>query len=125
MMNIKLNKLMTLAFSCSVAFGCKAQERPNVLFISVDDLRPDLGCYGNKVVQSPNLDNLASEGCVFTNHYVQVATCGASRYCLLSGKYPISRRHLSNEIIKETYMGRAEKDISPTFIHQLKSNGYY
>ena len=60
-------------------------ERPNVLFICVDDLRPDLGCYGNTLIKSPNIDKLASQGCVFTNAYAQVPTCGASRYSMLTG----------------------------------------
>lgn len=64
------------------------QNRFNVLFIAIDDLRPELGCYGVKEAQSPNLDRLAREGVLFRNHYVQVATCGASRYALLTGASP-------------------------------------
>ncbi|PHS18436.1 MAG: iduronate sulfatase [Blastopirellula sp.] len=65
-----------------------AQNKFNVLFIAIDDLRPELGCYGIKDAQSPNLDRLAKQGCLFTRHYVQVATCGASRYALLTGRSP-------------------------------------
>ena len=64
------------------------ENRYNVLFIAVDDLRNELGCYGVKEVRSPNLDQLAKEGVCFTNHYVQVPTCGASRYALLTGRRP-------------------------------------
>jgi len=60
----------------------------NVLFIAVDDLRPDLGCYGVSYAQSPNMDRLASRGMVFRNHFVQVPTCGASRYAMLTGRSP-------------------------------------
>jgi arylsulfatase A-like enzyme len=63
-------------------------QRPNVLFIAIDDLRTELGCYGHPYVQSPALDRLASEGVLFTNHFVQVPTCGASRYALLTGRSP-------------------------------------
>ena len=65
-----------------ILFGCDkgVPQKPNVLFIAVDDLRPELGCYGNEYVQSPNIDRLASEGIVFANHYANVPTCGASRY---------------------------------------------
>ncbi|WP_145111259.1 sulfatase [Gimesia panareensis] len=64
------------------------QKKPNVLFIAIDDLRTELGCYGHPHVQSPSLDRLASQGVLFTNHFVQVPTCGASRYALLTGRSP-------------------------------------
>lgn len=66
----------------------QAQSRLNVLFIAVDDLRPELGCYGAEYAQSPNLDRLARESVIFTNHFVQVPTCGASRFALLTGRSP-------------------------------------
>ncbi|MCH9656963.1 MAG: sulfatase [Planctomycetes bacterium] len=64
------------------------KQPPNVVFIAIDDLRTELGCYGVHSVQSPSLDKLASEGVLFTNHFVQVPTCGASRYALLTGRSP-------------------------------------
>ena len=64
-----------------------AADRPNVLLICVDDLRPELGCYGRPYIQSPNIDRLAAEGRLFRHHYVQAPTCGASRYTLLTGRY--------------------------------------
>ena len=60
----------------------------NVLFIAVDDLRPDLGCYGVDYAPSPNIARLAERGMVFRNHFVQVPTCGASRYAMLTGRSP-------------------------------------
>ena len=62
-------------------------NRPNVLLICVDDLRPELKCFGASYVKSPNIDRLAKEGRPFHRHYVQAPTCGASRYTLLTGKY--------------------------------------
>ena len=50
---------------------------PNVLFIAVDDLRPDLGCYGEGHMITPHMDTLASQGRMFRNHYVAVPTCGS------------------------------------------------
>ncbi len=67
----------------------KPGQRPNVLLIAIDDLRTELGCYGLPYVQSPHLDRLAAQGVLFTNHFVQVPTCGASRYALLTGRSPI------------------------------------
>lgn len=66
---------------------------PNVLLICVDDLRPELGCYGVNYIQSPHIDRLASKGRVFNYHYVQAPTCGASRYALLTGTYGPSSNH--------------------------------
>jgi len=63
-------------------------EPLNVLFIAVDDLRPELGCYGAAHAQSPHLDALASKSMLFENHFVQVPTCGASRFALLTGRSP-------------------------------------
>ena len=63
------------------------ENRPNVLLICVDDLRPELGCYGVEYISSPNIDQLASRGRVFQRHYVQAPTCGASRCTLLTGRY--------------------------------------
>ncbi|MCP4589623.1 MAG: sulfatase-like hydrolase/transferase, partial [bacterium] len=65
-----------------------AQDRatkPNVLFIAVDDLRPQLGCYDYEGMISPNIDRLASSGVLFQRSYCQSPVCGASRASLLSG----------------------------------------
>ncbi|MEM7478927.1 MAG: sulfatase [Planctomycetota bacterium] len=63
-------------------------ERPNVLFIVVDDLRPTLGCYEDKVAVTPNIDRLAAEGMCFQNAFCQLAVCCPSRLSLLSGRRP-------------------------------------
>lgn len=64
-----------------------AEKVPNVLLICVDDLRPELACYGVSYIHSPNIDRLASRGRIFKSHYVQAPTCGASRFTLLTGRY--------------------------------------
>ncbi|MBC8280402.1 MAG: sulfatase-like hydrolase/transferase, partial [Chloroflexi bacterium] len=72
----------------SILFGNASDTKPNVLFIAVDDLRPELGCYGSTIVKSPNIDRLASMGTVFENAYCQQAVCSPSRVSLLSGQRP-------------------------------------
>ena len=72
-----------------------AAERPNILFISVDDLRPELGCYGNTAIQSPNIDRLAESGIVFEEAYCQVPVCGATRASLMTGLYPTENRFVT------------------------------
>lgn len=62
-------------------------KRPNVLLLCIDDLRPELGCYGKDYIRSPHIDKLAESGRVFKRHYVQAPTCGASRFTLLTGCY--------------------------------------
>lgn len=67
--------------------GCRVAppEKPNVLFIFVDDLRTQLGCYGFAQMNTPHIDQLASEGLLFNNAYCNVPVCGASRASILSG----------------------------------------
>lgn len=96
-----------------------------MVFIAVDDLRPELGCYGNPIIKSPNIDKLASEGIVFTNHFVQVPTCGASRFSMLTGLRPRKKSQLLNNVFETEIANKPESDKSESFVHQLKRNGYY
>lgn len=67
-------------------------ERSNVLFIAVDDLRPELNCYGRTEIKSPNIDAIAAKGTLFERTYCQVAVCGASRASLMTGLRPQTTR---------------------------------
>jgi len=111
--------------------GCKEDPtseknlRPNILFIAVDDLRTELGAYGHPIVKSPNMDALAMSGSIFTHHYVQVPTCGASRHALLTGMRPSKPVHLNNRAIELEISGQPEKAVPETFIHRFKNEGYH
>ena len=80
-MSLRSFLLLLLATVCQAA-------PPNVLFIAVDDLRPQLGCYGESYMVTPHMDTLASQGRLFRNHYVAVPICAASRYALMTGLRP-------------------------------------
>lgn len=62
--------------------------RPNILLITADDLGQTLGCYGDRIARTPNIDRLASEGVQFLNSYVTKASCSSSRSSLFTGLYP-------------------------------------
>jgi len=72
----------------AIAGGVHAASKPNVLFIAVDDLRPELGCYGSPVAITPNLDRLATDGLLFKRAYCQEAICRPSRASLMTGARP-------------------------------------
>ncbi|MGA9639188.1 sulfatase-like hydrolase/transferase, partial [Flavobacterium sp.] len=99
----------------------QAQEKPkpNILFIGVDDLRPELGCYGSDVAISPNLDKLASQGILFDKAYCQQAICGPSRASLLTGYRPETSGVYHNYI----KFREANPDVI-TLPQHFKNNGY-
>lgn len=80
--------LITIYLCWLVPFFSALQAKPNVLFIAIDDLRPELGCYGSPIAQSPHLDELAKEGMRFDRSYCQQAICSPSRASLMTGARP-------------------------------------
>ena len=77
-----------LLFFCSCLLIRGETKPKNVLFFAIDDLRPQLGCYGHKQMKTPNIDSLASQSMVFEQAYCQVAICSPSRASLLTGRRP-------------------------------------
>lgn len=79
--------LLFMLFS-GLILTAQPTSKPNILFIAIDDLKPVLGCYGNKLVQTPNIDRLARRSTVFLNNYCQQAVCGPTRASLMTGMRP-------------------------------------
>ena len=96
------------------------KRRMNVLFISIDDLRPQLGCYGQKQMITPNIDALAGRGLLFNRTYCQSAICGPSRASLLTGLRPDTSGIFRNR----PSVNQAVPHIL-TLPQQFRSHGYY
>lgn len=104
---------------CAPLFA--APTKPvNVLFIVVDDLRPELGCYGVKEVISPNIDRLAKKGMLCHNAYAQYPVCNPSRSSFLSGKRPHELGIFTNTI--------PFREVQPDMVslpQLFRQNGYF
>lgn len=109
-----------IATIVTAGLACGVPDRPNVLFLAVDDLRPDLGAYGVGHARTPAMDRLAAGGRIFTRHYTQVPTCGASRRALMSGLYPRAAVDLGNNAILADAGGWAKSSLPAVF----RAGGY-
>jgi iduronate 2-sulfatase len=107
-----------------MVFGVLAHgAKPNVLMICVDDLRPELKSFGAEYVHSPAIDSLVASGRAFKRHYVQAPTCGASRYALLTGKYPYTAKLRSNDALM-SLAGKADEE-PYALPKQFRTHGYH
>ena len=96
-----------------------AADKPNILFIAVDDLRPELGCYGSPIAETPNFDALAKDGLLFNRAYCQQAICRPSRASLMTGTRPETTGLFHNYV--------ALRELQPdilTLPEHLIANGY-
>ena len=85
-----MKHFLYLLFLATLFLQAEDAAKPNIVFIIVDDLRPELGCYGNKLIKTPHIDKLATQSTLFDRAYCQQAVCGASRASFLSGLRPDS-----------------------------------
>ena len=108
------------AATAASALQTASEGRFNVLFVAVDDLRPELGCYGNTLIQTPNVDRLARRSLVFRRAYCQAAVCGPSRASLLTGLRPDTIRVWGNR----THFRETSPDLV-TLPQAFKRAGYH
>ncbi len=128
-----MHKLVASGTALVAAVGCstiqesaestsKDSSKPNVVIIYADDLGyGDISCYGNKILNTPNLDRIAKEGVRFTNGYATSSTCTPSRYAILTGQYPFRNRRA------QVLQGDAAALIQPqhvTLPKMMKKAGY-
>ena len=111
---------MTAAWTDRRAEAASADEKPNIVFVEVDDLTYSyLGCMGNRLVKTPNIDALARQGVLFKNAVCQGMMCGPSRNCLMTGLYPHNLGFYRNGQMKELPQGVW------TLPKALQRSGYY
>jgi arylsulfatase A-like enzyme len=112
---------MRLLLALALLAGARSEtdEKPNVLFIAVDDLRPTLGCYGHGVVKSPNVDRLAGRAVRFDLAYCQYPLCNPSRASMLSGRLPTT-----TTIVDNTRWFREAMPDAVSLPELFRKNGY-
>lgn len=96
------------------------QDLPNILFITIDDLRNDLGALGVDHAKTPHLDAFADQGRLFSRHYVQVPSCGPARATLLRGKRPDDLAYIPNSAIRDTHEEWGDQSLPSWF----RQHGY-
>jgi arylsulfatase A-like enzyme len=113
--------LWSAAALAPAALGSQAaRERPNVIFLLTDDQRWDsLGCMGNRIVQTPHIDQMAGSGVVFNNHFVSTAICMTSRASIFSGLYASSHH------INDFATPFSEPQFAGTYPEMMRSSGYH
>jgi iduronate 2-sulfatase len=115
-----LGALALVATGFSVLAANTTSQKPNVLFLVIDDLRPELGCYGKDYIKSPNIDGLAKAGMVFNRAYCQQAVCSPSRTVVMTGVRPDTSKVW--DLV--TSFRVALPDVV-TLGQQFKTNGYF
>jgi arylsulfatase A len=115
--------ILSFIFTALITFTATARN-PNIIYIQADDMGyGDLSCFGQKHFKTPNIDSLAAEGMIFTEHYSGSTVCAPSRCCLLTGK------HTGHSFVRGNAEIQPEGQSSMpgstfTMAHMLKKAGY-
>ncbi|MGI9108655.1 MAG: sulfatase-like hydrolase/transferase [Opitutales bacterium] len=117
---MKLPRLVALGFLLATALHAADAKKLNVLFIAVDDLRPEANASGSKLIKTPNLDRIAARGTTFDRAYCQQAVCSPSRSSLMTGRRPDATRVWD----LETHFRKALPE-AVTVAQHFKNNGYF
>ncbi|MEX0316125.1 MAG: sulfatase [Allomuricauda sp.] len=107
--------------------GCEKQnvvQKPNILLICVDDLRPEIKSFGATYMSTPNMDELASEGVSFLRHYVNAPSCGPSRYTLLTGLYGPPHNDALFQRAANIADDSVKVKVNPTMPEWFRAHGY-
>jgi arylsulfatase A-like enzyme len=100
--------------------GAAERKPPNILFVLADDHRADaLGCMGNRIVQTPELDRLAQNGVIFENHFCTTPICSASRASIMLGQYA------GTHGINDFKTPLSTQQVNQSYWQQLKAAGYH
>ena len=117
---MKLPRLVARGFLLATALHAADAKKLNVLFIAVDDLRPEANASGSKLIKTPNLDRIAARGTTFDRAYCQQAVCSPSRSSLMTGRRPDATRVWD----LETHFRKALPE-AVTVAQHFKNNGYF
>ncbi|MBV5314183.1 MAG: sulfatase-like hydrolase/transferase [Prolixibacteraceae bacterium] len=131
-----LSGLLPIALSFGFVVNMEAQtianKRPNIIWISTEDFSPHLGCYGDKVAQTPNIDKLATQGVRFTNVFTTAAICAPCRAGIITGMYQtsIGCMHMRTTSYRRSVENPVEFTAVPphyvkAFTEYLRVAGYY
>lgn len=119
----RIMKIVSILITISAVISgsiVRAESKPNILFIHMEDMGVQIPAYGDHTVATPNLDALASEGLVFERCHVGAATCASSRGTLFSGLYP----HQNGIMCFVQQHGFHYREGIPTFVRTLRRKGY-
>mgnify|MGYP003316638263 CR=1 FL=1 len=101
-----------------------SSTQPNMVLFFTDQLRADaLGCYGNQICMTPNIDRLAGDGVIFNNAYTTSPVCSASRSSLMTGLYPHNHGVMLNTHIAPAWSRGLDRQV-PVFSNILKNSGF-
>ena len=131
---------LVMIYSMAISATLTAAEQPNILWITVEDMSPRLGCYGDRTVATPNIDQLAAESVRYRRAFGVYGVCSPNRHALILGMYPTSTGAMAMRTWKRTAALDQIKDPKllaiPTyeatppaeahcFTQYLRRNGYY